>query len=131
MEGFLWKEHTIMSYSFVIADELIEDLKTGHEGIRVHVRNRLYGLRNMHLRRYRNIREDEGERRGEMIYYLELDRIISRLHEGDSVGAITMLREFQEFLDIPYLSWYAAEYSNGGVHLAKQRFLDWQMELFQ
>ncbi len=120
-----------MSYSFVIADELIEDLKTGHGGIRIHVRNRLYELRNMHLRRYKNICEDQSERQVEMIYYLELDRIINRLHEGDSVGAITMLREFQEFLDIPYLFWPVADYDNGRVNLSKQRFLDWQAELFK
>lgn len=120
-----------MSYSFVIADELIEDLKTGHEGIQLHVRNRLYGLRNMHLRRYRNIYDDDSERRYEMFHYLELDRIINRLHTGDGIGAITMLREFQEFLDVPYLSWYAADYDNSGINLAQQRFLDWQVELFQ
>ncbi len=122
-----------MSYSFVIADELIEDLKTGHKGIQLHVRHRLYGLRNMHLRRYKNVSryDDDSERRLEMFYYLELDRIINRLHIGDGTGAITMLREFQEFLDVPYISWGVSDYTNQCVNLAQQRFLNWQTELFK
>ena len=107
-----------MDFEFVIMDELIEDLQSGHRGKFLHVKNRVLGLKNMYLRKH------DAEQ------VLEINRILSCFDRNDINMAITMMREYQEMI---YSSYPISHYldRDHGYHLAYNRFKDWQVSLLK
>lgn len=114
-----------MSYVFVILDELIEDLKSGESGKRLHVINRLIGLRNSKYRTwsYSNTLTEYG-----IVVVLEINRILNRLDDGDILNAIEMMREFQESYVERDGEYYVYEYNS---RCAWRRYDDWRREILK
>lgn len=71
---------------FLFAHNCIEDLKSNHRGRISFVKVNLTNLRESYRKKWKGFD------------YLEIDRIINRLHTNDLDGTITMFREMQESL---------------------------------
>jgi len=106
-----------MSYAFIILDECIDDLESGHPGKRVHVENRIRGLQTSAQNK---LYGREGEMYNHFLFlYHEYRRILYRLYDNDIKEAITMMRELQDEVEFPYWA---------DVQPAWWRFADWRVK---
>ena len=109
-----------MSYAFIILDECIDDLESGHSGKRIHVVSRINGLQRSALRKFGNTYNEES-REYFRWQFQEYRRILYRLDQDDIKATITMMRELQDEIGEPY-------YCNVDTRPAWNRFADWRIK---